>query len=151
MINRIVSGFLDGFIYKEGTKEVLWGKAIFNCALVLFLIGFAIHGNRKWAKLDSERNSEPRYSIGIITEKYKNIRSTNPKAYYKYYVNGRYYSGSNYYNTDHYKVEIGDRFYVKFYRKDPNNVEILFDKPVLSDDIILIKPDSGWVNIPEYK
>lgn len=48
-----------------------------------------------------------------------------------------------------YKVKIDERFFVKFYVKNPQNCQILFDIPV--PDSIIDVPAEGWKELPiEY-
>jgi len=88
---------------------------------------------------------ESRFTIGEITKIEPNI-SSGYRIYFDYYVLDKKYEafGGIYKKDDDL---IGKRFYVRFSPANPNNCELLLEKPVRSD--VKNCPPEGWERIPE--
>jgi len=85
-----------------------------------------------------------RFTIATIIDRYFPAEG-GPDVDYSYYVNNKSYIGS-YQSVMKPSVQLHKRYYIKFYPKDPNIANILFDMPV--PDSIKEAPDEGWEVLP---
>ncbi|MBN2757119.1 MAG: hypothetical protein JXR51_08085 [Bacteroidales bacterium] len=116
-------------------------KTIFIIGILSIIIYIIIKSQYESKK----RADNPQYTIGLII----NVRARAKLSValeYSFKVNYEGYKsirGIEKYNT---KL-IGKRFYVKFESGNPDNCEILLDKPV--PDSIKEAPPEGWAKIPK--
>ncbi|MBN8668560.1 MAG: hypothetical protein J0M30_13760 [Chitinophagales bacterium] len=143
-INDLLRNF-----YKEGTSELHWGKVIASVLFALLLLSIGLCNRSKKQKLNSERERDHRYTIGVTGVKHHNIRSSQPTVNFYYEVLGKQYEGTESIGASYEKdvTPNGGRFFVEFSTNNPSNGKLLFDHPV--PDYIRSFPDSGWIDITE--
>ncbi len=89
-------------------------------------------------------NKSYRYTICIVAE-IEAVGTGRSLATIVYLFNDKQYKG--FYEVDRIdKSLIGIRHFIKFYPKNPNNSEVIFDRDV-PDSLIEI-PSEGWKKIP---
>lgn len=133
---------------KDRFKKIDKGILVFQiCVLIIFFIVIDINQSRLDDK-ERDRKQHIRYTIGITTGDVH----YNPKSSLKTIDFIYTYRGTKY---DHYGLvgwldksvlTGGGRYYVEFSSLNPENSEILFDRPVPSH--ILNPPYTGWASIP---
>ena len=86
-----------------------------------------------------------RFTIGEII-KIEEVAEGNPAATYVYNVNGKTYKG-NLSMPSHHDFNVGEKYFVMFYVKNPGNSEILIDERTnrQTDNM----PVEGWLALPE--
>ena len=110
--------------------------------IVFFIIIIALIARNAIEK--KSLNKESKFTIGEITKIEPNGNS-GYRIYFKYYVLGKEYKafgGIYKWNND----LIGKHFYVRFSPTNPDNCELLLEKPVRSD--VKSAPSEGWEKIP---
>jgi hypothetical protein len=111
--------------------------------IVFFLIIIALIARDVLEK--KSLNQESRFTIGVITKIEPNMRS-GYRIYFNYYVlDKKYEAFGGIYKWDN--DLIGKRFYIRFSPSNPDNCELLLEKPVRSD--VKNAPPEGWERIPE--
>ncbi len=86
-----------------------------------------------------------RFTIAKIT-KIKAIVDGGLFADFTYKIKNKYYKGGA--DLGYIKVEEGNRFFLKYNTKNPNNCYILFESPVPED--IAEAPNEGWNTLAAF-
>jgi hypothetical protein len=115
-------------------------KSMFFIVIIFIIIYTVIKYNYDREK----RISNPRYTIGTVINLNGGSKAGNSIDFI-YKVKNKGYSGRWSIQGYHTKL-IGKRFYIKFESGNPDNCEILLDKPV-PDSIKTASPE-GWEKIP---
>ena len=111
--------------------------------IVFFLIIIALIARDVLEK--KSLNQESRFTIGVITKIEPNGNS-GYRIYFNYYVlDKKYEAFGGIYKWDN--DLIGKHFYIRFSPSNPDNCELLLEKPVRSD--VKNAPPEGWERIPE--
>lgn len=134
------------FIYKPGTEILYWEKIISSAIVIIAFIVWAYFNQTKVNRLKNRRDDYAKYTIGITTGSFNNIKGGRP-VHYKYFVNNIEYSNSNDRSVLFDDVRVnGGRYIVKFDSTNPSNVEMLFRCPV--PEYIKEAPENGWKERP---
>lgn len=131
--------------YKDGTKELHWGKIVSSIVFVLILLGIGLCNRSNRLKLEAQRSNKDRYTIGVTGTLHHNVRSSQPNIQYYYTVLGRKYSSSEDVDAQ-FEIAVvadGGHYFVEFATEDPGNSKLLLGQPVPSS--ITYSPDSGWI------
>jgi hypothetical protein len=86
---------------------------------------------------------EHRYTIAKIT-KVEAIVDGGLFADFTFRINNKCFQGGA--DLGHIKVIEGDRYFLKYYTKNPNNCYILFENPVPLE--LKEAPPEGWITLP---
>lgn len=133
--------------YRDGTKELHWGKIISSIVVVIALIAFLIYKNADMDRKKKDRLANRRYTIGITGKRHHNIKSSQPTVEFYYTVLRKEYKDIEHIDAQYEKTAVanGGRYFVEFSSKDPSNSKLLLGQPVPAS--IQSSPDSGWVDI----
>lgn len=149
--NKICLNNLKRIFYKDGTRELHYGKIVSSIVFIILLISIGLCNRSKKTALKNERLADKRYIIGIIERKYQNFRSSQPSVKYYFKVLGKEYSDFEPVSADiEESITSGNaRYYVEFSAKNPSNNKLLLNRPV--PDSIKKSPLSGWSFTPGYE
>ena len=133
--------------YKDGTKELHWGKVGSSIVVLVALIVFIFYNNSRLQYKSNDRLANRRYTIGTTGARHHGIRSSQPTVKFYYMVLGKEYQGNQDIDAQYEKTVVanGGRYFVEFSSKDPNNSKLLLGEPIPTS--IQSAPDSGWANI----
>ncbi|MBG9377054.1 hypothetical protein I5907_12490 [Panacibacter sp. DH6] len=123
---------------KKGNKKVFDVLAGLAIMLIIWIIIRSVYINPK--KLEE---GDVSYTVAIITS-FTNPTDGGKDANFIYTVNGKKYKG--FFNASKIDTRIGDRYFLKFLKSDPDISQFLFDMSV-PDSIINI-PKEGWEQLP---
>ena len=133
-------------VYKPNSKDlnrerITYAIFIFGCIVMV------IYQNNDDNELRIERENNPRYTIGIVTDYYTSgIKVTRTTIYYKYAVAGKTYINEAVVPLADNRPNKGDMYVVQFALNNPKNAVFLFE------DILPFPPNSipenGWSEIP---
>lgn len=133
-------------VYRPGTNKIYWEKVI-SIIVVLTVFGVWAYFNQiRVDRLKKQRNRYAKYTIGVTTGSY-NTRKSGRYIDYKYQVGGLVRKGDGHWPMlDLSVMTNGGWYYVKFDSTDPDNSEMLFWCPVLTD--VKVAPENGWKEQP---
>ena len=132
---------------KKKIKNIDKGIALVNIIVFTAFIIFIAYKEDEFKELKKERKQHLRYTIGTTTYKTNNPRSSTRLVYYRYSYRDASYT--HFGSIDYFDKSVntkGGRYYVEFSSLNPENSEILFDRPVPSH--IMNPPYTGWASIP---
>lgn len=119
-------------------------NTISKILFLTMLFGYIIYIAVKSYNDKKERNLKSKYTIGIVI-KISPLSKSGYNLKHIYKINHILYKSSRI--IDEKENYLNKRFYVKFESDNPNNCEILLDKPV--HDSIKEAPPEGWDKIPK--
>lgn len=114
--------------------------------VVIILIVIGIIGYRIQKSNEQLLSKNHRYTIGKVTDKGKNFRSSDYFITYTFLLNGRIYKESMKVKGIS-NLNLHKEYIVMYHPKNPSNSEILLDMPVVFHPL---GTDTGWSEIPEF-
>lgn len=129
------------FIYKPGTKKLYWEKIVTSSIVLVSFIVWAFLNQGRVNKLEKNRNKFSKYTVGITTASYNNVKGGR-YIHYKYFILGKEYSDSKGWPLiDNSVYTKGGHYLVIYDSTDFSNSEIFFTCPVPSS---IEPPNNGW-------
>lgn len=133
------------YIYKPGTKKIYWEKIISSTVVVVSFLIWAYFNQIRVNKLKAELNRHGKYTVGITTASYKNVKGSR-YIHYKYSILGKEYKNSKQWPfIDNSVYTKGGYYLVKFDSTNFTNAEIYFKCPVSAN---IKPPEGGWIKRP---
>jgi hypothetical protein len=121
---------------EEIAQRIFW--PVFIGAIVFIIIKYLVIDS-----VNLKRNH--RYTIATVSKIYS-VSEGPRSADFDYYVNYKHYSGPGDISNVKRNINLGDRVYIEFYIKNPNNAKVLLQYVV--PDSIDESPINGWDSLP---